>query len=491
MTGNILIKNMTFKYASMIQPIFKNVNININESWKLGIVGRNGQGKTTFLKLLLNQIEYEGSIHSTLDFKYFPSYPGIHEDLTVLEVLLKQNPHFDTWQIERELTYMDLSIDILYKKFNVLSGGEQTKLLLIELFLNENSFPLIDEPTNNLDLHGRKIVGQYLKKKKGFIVISHDESFLNQFVDHVLAINKESIDLINGNVDTWKYEKVNADMLSEEKNAKLKSEIKRLHDVARQVNTWGLKRENSTRDAAERRLAAKQMKRGKAIKKRTEAMIEEKESLIHNIESVSELKMIVGQPRKPVLFFRDFSILRDGIPLFEPINIDVYPTDRFFINGKNGVGKSTLLNFILGTEQLETIGEYRINLPEHLSILRQKNQKDVNYFSFLNQLSTKEAKEEYWHLLYQLGIERSSFSDKSSKNWSAGEQKKVFLANAILGENELFIWDEVTNYLDMFVINQLIDAIEKFQPTMIGVDHNEYFVNAVATKKIELTTFFK
>ncbi|MFJ8064005.1 ATP-binding cassette domain-containing protein [Psychrobacillus sp. NPDC096426] len=489
MTGNILIKNMLFKYVSMIQPIFKNVNLNINENWKLGLVGRNGRGKTTFLKILLDELEYEGSIQSTLDFKYFPSYKDMHEDLTALEVLRKQNPYIDIWQIERELTYMDLSTDILYKKFNILSGGEQTKILLIELFLNENSFPLIDEPTNNLDVNGRKIVGQYLKKKKGFIVISHDESFLNQFVDHILAINKESMDLISGNVDTWKYEKANADMLSEEVNAKLQKEIKRLHDVSKQVSNWGLKKENSTKDASARRSAAKQMKRAKAINKRTEAMIEEKENLIHNFENISELEMIVEQPRKQILFFRDFSILRNGVPLFEPINIDIYPNDRFFIGGKNGSGKSTLLNFILGSEQLDTIGEYRIRLPEHLSILHQKIQKEVDYFSVLSRLSTKEAKEKYWYLLYQLGIERSSFSAKSSKDWSSGEQKKVFLANALLGKNELFIWDEVTNYLDIFVINQLIDAIKKYQPTIIGVDHNEYYVNTISTKKIELKPF--
>ncbi|MBK3496449.1 ABC-F family ATP-binding cassette domain-containing protein [Viridibacillus sp. YIM B01967] len=490
MTGNILIKNLTFKYLSMLQPIFNNVNININENWKLGLVGRNGRGKTTFLKILLNKLEYEGTIDSTLDYKYFPVYPNSDEDLTALEVLQKQNPYIDSWQIERELTYIDLPHDILDKKFNVLSGGEQTKLLLIELFLNENAFPLIDEPTNNLDLHGRKIVGRYLNNKRGFIVISHDEAFLNQFVDHVLAINKESIDLISGNIDTWKYEKENADMFSEENNAKLKAEIKRLNDVSSRVKSWGNKRENSTKDAAGRRLAAKQMKRAKAIKKRTEEMIEKKESLIHNIENVSELKMIVEQPRRQVLFFRDFSILRDGMPLFAPITIDVYPSDRFFIEGKNGVGKSTLLNFILGREQLETIGEYRINLPEHLSILSQKKQEDLDYSSFIKRLTTKEEKEEFWHLLYQLGIQRSSFSDKSSENWSYGEQKKVFLANALLGKNELFIWDEVTNYLDIMIINQLIDAIKKYQPTMIGVDHNEYYVNAIANKKIELTPFF-
>ncbi|WP_246187718.1 ATP-binding cassette domain-containing protein [Ornithinibacillus caprae] len=470
----------------MIKPIFKDVNLNINENWKLGLIGRNGRGKTTFLKILLNELEYKGTIQSTLEFKYFPLYPDRDEDLTAIEVLQRHNSNVEIWQMERELTYMDLPHDMLHKKFNVLSGGEQTKLLLIELFLNENSFPLIDEPTNNLDLHGRQVVGQYLNSKKGYIVISHDESFLNQFVDHILSINKESIDLITGNIDTWKYEKENADLLSEEKNSKLRAEINRLNDVSRQVNSWGIKKENSTKDAAERRVAAKQMKRAKAIKKRTVEMVEEKRALINNVENDSDLKMIVEQPRKQVMFFRDFSILRNGHPLFEPINIDVYPTDRFFIEGKNGVGKSTLLHFILGKEQLETMGNYTINLPEHLSILSQKRQEDVDYSSLIDQLTTREEKEEFWHLLHQLGIHRSSFSDKSSKNWSSGEQKKVFLANALLGKNELYIWDEVTNYLDMMVIQQLIDSITYYRPTMIGVDHNEYFVDAIATKKIEL-----
>lgn len=245
MTSNILIKNLTFKYVSMLQPIFKGVHLNINENWKLGLLGRNGRGKTTFFKILLNDLDFEGTIQSTVDFKYFPIYPNAQEDLSALVVLLKQNPHTEVWQIERELSLMNLPHEILNKKFHLLSGGEQIKLLLIELFLHENSFPLIDEPMNNLDLHGRKIVGQYLNSKKGYIVTSHDESFLNQFVDHVLAINKESMDLINGNIDTWKYEKANADQLSEEKNMQLQTEIKRLNDVSKQVSSWGLKKENS------------------------------------------------------------------------------------------------------------------------------------------------------------------------------------------------------------------------------------------------------
>ncbi|WP_042475636.1 ATP-binding cassette domain-containing protein [Bacillus ndiopicus] len=482
MTENIIIKNLTFKYLSMTKPIFKNMHLNINDNWKLGLIGRNGRGKTTFFRLLLNELEYDGSIQTNLHFKYFPSYP--EGQLTVLELF----KDVESWQIERELALMDLPVSILDKQFAILSGGEQTKILLIELFLSRDSFPLIDEPTNNLDLHGRKIVGQYLKSKKGFIVSSHDESFLNEFVDHVLAINKQSIDVIKGDITTWKYEKANADLLTEETNDKLKNEIKRLDTVAKRVSDWGTKKQNSTNDAAARKIAAKHMKRSKALKKRTEALIEEKSALIHNIEKPPELKMYVSHPRKQVLYFRDFTIVRDGLPLFKPITIDIYPNERFFIEGENGVGKSTLLKFILGIEKFETVGDYRIDLPKDISIFHQKNDDNENYLSMIDQL-TKEEREEYWHVLYQLGIERSKFTDKTSATWSAGQAKKAFLAKALLGKNELLAWDEVTNHLDMMVIEQLVAAIKKYQPTMIGIDHNEYYINAIATKKIKLINY--
>ncbi|MDV2583202.1 ATP-binding cassette domain-containing protein [Alkalibacillus haloalkaliphilus] len=489
MSGNIIIENLTFKYLSMVKPVFSDVNLNINESWKLGLVGRNGRGKTTFLKILLNELDYEGNLQSTLRFKYFPSYPAVHEELTTLEVLLQDNISIEVWQIEREFNLIGLSPDLLDRRFNLLSGGEQTKALLVKLFLNEHAFPLIDEPTNNLDAHGRHVVGEYLNQKNGFIVVSHDEHFLNQFVDHILAINKQSIDLISGNVETWKVEKMNADLLTQKKNEELYGEIKRLNNVSSQVNIWGNKRESSTKDSSERRLAAKQMKRAKAIKKRTEDMVEENRSLINNVEEEKDLKLKVNHPRKQVLSLRQFSILRDGRPLFEPIDIDVQPGERLFIEGKNGIGKSTLLNFILGQDKVETIGEYHIRLPNNCSTLRQTNQHILDIASAIKEYPLKQEREQFLYLLHQLGIKRSRFTESSSKHWSAGEQKKVFLANALLGHNELFIWDEVTNSLDIMVIQQLINSLNFYEPTIIGVDHNEYFVDAIATKRIELVPY--
>lgn len=476
-----MIKDMTFQYVEMEQPIFKDIDLNINENWKLGLVGRNGRGKTTFFNLLLGNLDYKGTIRSPLNFSYFPNYPSIEKKLIVLDLFHERNSFVEQWEIEVELSYLGLDSSILEKNFSALSGGEQVKVLLIELFLDEASFPLIDEPTNNLDSLGRKQVGDYLNSKKGYIVVSHDEAFLNRFVDHVLAINKRSIDLIQGDILTWKIEKERADASQQEQNVKLQSEIKRLKGVSNTVKTWADRKENSTKDAGARRIAAKQMKRSKAILKRTDSMIDEKSSLINNVEEIRKIEMNVLEPDKQVLYFRDFTILFEGRALFKPINLDMYPNDRLFIEGDNGVGKSTLVQFIVGAKQFETVGEYRINLPASYSYLQQE--ADAAQYVQLNEYRNKEV---YWRLLNQLGVPSSKFRDATTEQWSAGQTKKALLAEELVLQRSLYVWDEVTNHLDLLIIEQLIESVNEYEPTMIAIDHNDYYKNSLATKRISL-----
>ncbi|WP_168165500.1 ABC-F family ATP-binding cassette domain-containing protein [Nosocomiicoccus sp. HMSC059G07] len=199
-----------------------------------------------------------------------------------------------------EMNLMELSNDLLYRPFYSLSGGEQTKFLLLELFLDKNSFPLIDEPTNNLDLSGRKLVAEYLNSEKGYIVISHDYNFLNSFIDHTLSLNRNNIDLIKGNIETWKYEKNNYDNLTLEKNKKLKDEISRLEKISRTVSDWGEQKERTSKDAFDKKKAAKHMKRSKAILKRTEEKIEQKKRLIHNIETTKDIDINMETARHQI-----------------------------------------------------------------------------------------------------------------------------------------------------------------------------------------------
>ena len=188
----INVTNLTFGYDGSYDNIFENVSFQIDTDWKLGFTGRNGRGKTTFLNLLLGKYEYRGTIAAKTNFEYFPFAVTEPENHTI-DVIESIYPDYELWQVMRELSLLQVDEDVLYRPFVTLSNGEQTKVLLAALFLKENSFLLIDEPTNHLDMEARKVVSDYLKSKRGFILVSHDRAFLDNCIDNILSINKTNI----------------------------------------------------------------------------------------------------------------------------------------------------------------------------------------------------------------------------------------------------------------------------------------------------------
>lgn len=198
----IRVENLTFAYPSSYDNIFENVNFQIDTDWKLGFVGRNGRGKTTFLNLLLGKYEYHGKIQASVQFDYFP-YPVNDKSRLTTDILSEVCPLAEEWELLRELSLLEVRDDVLWRPFFTLSNGEQTKVLLAALFLNDGHFLLIDEPTNHLDMKARETVSAYLKRKKGFILVSHDRCFLDGCVDHILSINRSNIEVQRGNLSTW------------------------------------------------------------------------------------------------------------------------------------------------------------------------------------------------------------------------------------------------------------------------------------------------
>lgn len=172
----IKVENLTFSYPTSYDCIFNNVNFQIDSNWKLGLIGRNGRGKTTLFNLLLNKYEYEGNIISSVEFDYFPYFVK-NKNNTTIDILHEVCTTAEDWEFMKEMNALDISVDVLYRPFNTLSNGEQTKVLLSALFLKEGQLLLIDEPTNHLDMEAREIVSSYLNSKKGFILISHDRFF--------------------------------------------------------------------------------------------------------------------------------------------------------------------------------------------------------------------------------------------------------------------------------------------------------------------------
>ena len=196
--STISVNNLTFGYENELNNIFENVSFNIDTNWKLGLIGRNGKGKTTLLKLLLNEYEYRGTITKCVKFDYFPFEIKDKERFSI-DIVNEIAPNAEDWQIIKELNLLKSNTEILYRKFSLLSGGEQVKILLVSLFLKENNFLLIDEPTNHLDNETKNNLIEYLDKKKGFILVSHDREFLDKTVDHIISINNTNIDIQKGN----------------------------------------------------------------------------------------------------------------------------------------------------------------------------------------------------------------------------------------------------------------------------------------------------
>lgn len=486
----IKVEHLTFGYG--IENIFVDVNINIDTSWKLGLVGRNGKGKTTFLKLLLDEYEYQGKIVSGVEFEYFPY--NINNSLDrVIDIAYQICPNIYEWQLIKEFNLLKLKNDILYQSFSTLSNGEQTKILLAILFLKQNNFLLIDEPTNYLDLEGRKIVGNYLKTKKGFILVSHDRQFLDDIVDHILAINKNSIEVNQGNFSTWYYNKEQHDNYEINQNEKLKKEIKRLEETAKQKANWSIKVEKTkygtynSESKVDRgyigHKAAKMMQLAKNLEKRQNKLINDKKKLLRNIEEVENLKMTNIKYHSSTLVDLEHISLNYNRPIIENLSFKIESGDRILIKGKNGSGKSSLIKIILGEitnyqGKIIKNDNLRISyIPQDTSFLK----GNLDDFIKMNNLDESLFKT----ILIKLNFTRLDFI-KPLDGYSAGMKKKVMIAKSLTNPAHLYIWDEPLNYIDILSRIQIEKLILEYQPTIIFVEHDQKFCDNIANKIIEL-----
>lgn len=495
--STIRIKNLTYGFDLQSTLLFENADLTIQTSWKLGLVGRNGRGKTTLLNLIQGKLPYTGNIEHQTNFLYFPQ--EVKDETLLTYQILEGFDETEYWKLERELNLLAVNPEVLWLPFEQLSGGEQTKVLLAILFAQDEGFPLIDEPTNHLDLAARKLVAHYLKsKKQGFILVSHDRQLVDDVVDHILSIERNQLVLHQGNYSVYEAEKKQRDATELADNTKLKREINRLSKTADEKAQWSGSREKDKYGDPHKKgsggigdtgaigaRAARVMKRSKAIIHRMEDQISEKEKLLKNLEKVDPLTIHVKSThKKQWIKAENLQLFYGDRALFEPISFELNKGDRLAITGANGSGKTSLIDFLLGAFPGEVRGEVTIATNWTLSLVRQDfkdNTGTLVEFSEKRQI----REEELLNHLRKLGVERSVFLNKIEQ-MSQGQQKRVEIAKAMLTPADIFIWDEPLNYLDVFNHQQLEQAILNANPTMIIVDHDQYFLSKIATKTIEL-----
>ncbi|MDD2362931.1 MAG: ABC-F type ribosomal protection protein [Eubacteriales bacterium] len=492
----INITNLTFAYDGSYDNIFTDVSFQIDTDWKLGFCGRNGRGKTTFLNLLMGKYEYSGTISGGVYFEYFP-FSVEDNTQNTLDILEKIAPDTLLWQIQKELSMLAVDESVMYRPFYTLSNGEQTKALLAGLFLRENSFLLIDEPTNHLDINARETVAQYLKRKVGFILISHDRTFLDECTDHTLSINKNNIEVVGGNFSVWWEQKQRQDAFELAQNEKLTKEIGRLESAARRTSKWSedaekckigfdpRKTEKSMgRRAYEGEKSRKIMARSKAIQMRQQSSIEEKSMLLKNLETAETLKIypqIYHTSR--LISLEKISISYGDRKIFHDVSFTLEQGDRLALLGENGSGKSSILKLICG-EDIPHTGDIHIGSRLIISYIPQDA-------SFLTGDLSEYAKEQqidetlFKTILRKLDFSRVQF-EKNMRDYSAGQKKKVLLARSLSERAHVYIWDEPLNYIDVLSRMQIEELIMDHRPTLLFVEHDRAFCDNIATKIINL-----
>ena len=484
------IRKLTFEHTGNLEPIFEDLNLQLDTDWKLGFIGRNGYGKTTFLNLLMGKYSYIGTITRPIPMAYFP-YSIEDYNIKTLDLLETIEPNFELWKLQREMNLLETGEDTLYRPFSSLSGGEQTKVLLALLFAQEERFLLIDEPTNHLDSHGRQVVARYLENKKGFIIVSHDRDFINKIVDHILVIEKNKIVIQKGSYNTWEYNKNLQDQYELEESQKLRKEIRKLKQSAREKATWSDKVEATkighgpTDRGYIGHKAAKMMKRSKSIERRYERAVDEKEKLLKNVETMDKLEIAaLDHHAKQYVSLENFTLVYDKSNIFKPTQFIIEKGDCIVLNGDNGSGKSSIIKAILG-EDIPWKGSLEIAKGLDISYVPQNfNIISGNINEFIHEWQID--KTNFLTILRKLGFSRQQFEIPIEK-FSMGQKKKILLAKSICEKAHLYIWDEPLNYVDVISRVQIENMILEHSPTMIVVDHDKRFVDKIATDIIELS----
>ncbi|MHB8075947.1 Lsa family ABC-F type ribosomal protection protein [Desulfosporosinus fructosivorans] len=489
----INVTNLTFGYDGSYDNIFENVSFQIDTAWKLGFTGRNGRGKTTFLNLLRGKYEYSGNISANISFEYFP-FDVLNKGNNTLVVISDIIPDYTHWKLMRELSLLEVSEEIIYRSFDSLSNGEQTKVLLATLFLKENSFLLIDEPTNHLDMKARKLVSEYLNTKSGFILVSHDRSFLDNCVDHILSINKTNVEIQKGNFSSWWENKQRQDSFELAENEKLKKDITRLSDSAKRASSWSHeveKTKNGTTNSGSKldkgyvgHKAAKMMKRSKSIESRQQSAIEEKSKLLRNIEKSDSLKISqLAYHKNRLVELDNISIFYDETMVCKDVGFTIDQGDRIALIGKNGSGKSSIIKLICG-EDINYTGTFRKGSQLKISYVSQDTshlQGKLNDYAANNEIDESLFKS----ILRKLDFSRVQF-EKDMSAFSGGQKKKVLIAKSLCEKVHLHIWDEPLNFIDIISRMQIEELLLEYSPTLLFVEHDSNFNKNIATKSFEL-----
>lgn len=511
----IQLNNVTKNFV--VNEIFSNVKMEINDKDRVAIVGRNGAGKSTLLKIISGELSFdsgERTVSKNTTIGYLSQEFIVREDLSIYEemitcfdeiisleanleklsyeltpeniendpslldrfdrlqneVLTHKDYHYKS-KIESVLYGLDFTKDVFDKKISTFSGGEKTRLSMAKLLLSEPDLLILDEPTNHLDMENVAWLENYLSSYNGAIVIvSHDRYFLDKVVNVVYNLEFGKLKKYVGNYSKFlkqyeeDYEKQLKEFTSQQKD------IKRLEEFVQK----NIARASTSKMAKSRQKVLDKMELIDNPKKDDKAA---------NIEF-----KIKEQSGRDVLMIENLKVGYDGKQVGSAYNFSVYKGDRIAIVGRNGIGKSTLIKTI-AKKQNAIGGSVHYGSKVSLGYYDQKQAEFESSKTILNELWDEYPLMKEAEVRTVLGrfLFRGDSVLKIVRDLSGGEKARLQLAKLMLEKNNLLVLDEPTNHLDITSKQVLEDALENYEGTIVFVSHDRYFINKIANKVLDIT----
>ena len=526
------LKDLSFSYTFGEGNLFERVNLDINSGDRIGLIGPNGCGKTTLLKIILGEeklvsgkrvqsksnlqmgylkqestVKYKGSV---LDYtlEAFPQIQKLYREFKNLErdssdadrateyAFLKEKfASVGGWgvkaEVEKILSGLNFTKDETTLDLKLLSSGQKTKANLARILLSKPDFMVLDEPTNHLDLSSLEWLERWLVNFKGtLLIVSHDRAFLNKTVNKIWDLRRGTLKEYKGDYSSYYQQREEEIERQWREYENKRKEVKRLKIEAQRRKVWANRKEKQRIGAGGAKghitaVAAKLAKRAKAVEKRAEQ--------IEKVEKPFEEKRVslnfpdFDLSGNLVLSATDLSKSYGKKKLFEDLNFSILNGENLALIGPNGSGKTTLLKIILGEIQPDK-GEVVLGRKVKIGYFDQERKGLSQEKSILEEATSSDISgDEVWirTVLGSLMLRRDSVF-KRIKDLSEGEKGKVMIAKLLLSGANFLILDEPTNHLDIDAREALENALENFPGSILFVTHDRYLIKKLGHEILNL-----
>ncbi|NLK73862.1 MAG: ABC-F family ATP-binding cassette domain-containing protein [Clostridiales bacterium] len=466
----LTVENMTKSYTERL--LFDNVSFGINEGDKIGVIGINGTGKSTLLKIIAGLEDGDtGNVVKgrTVRIGYLPQTPTFDEDLTILQNVVKDQKAEEEYRnLEGEAYAMlqKLGIEDPNASPKNLSGGQKKRAALVRTLLTPADILVLDEPTNHLDNEMAEWLEDYLSRYRGaFIMITHDRYFLDKVVNKIIEIDKGKIYTYPGNYTKF------IELKAEREDMELATERK-AKSMYRMELEW-------------------MMRGARARSTKQKARIERFETLRDRkgieTDGKVEINALASRLGKKTIELNEISKSYGDKKLIEDFTYILLPEDRIGIIGPNGCGKSTLLNIITGKIQADK-GLVEVGTTVKIGYFSQENEymdEKLRVIDYVREtaeyIQTSEgtitAAQMCEKFLFTGSMQYSLIS-----KLSGGEKRRLYLLKVLMDAPNILVLDEPTNDLDIQTLTILEDYLETYPGIVVTVSHDRYFLDKIATR---------